>query len=282
MEWSKEKQTPQIDHSQTREERRGAANGRRKIKQSHQGPVVHSCGTLRFPAQLLNKVSCFPGQEEPWSTKSLLQASCLQTQCSSQLSLPILPSLCCLLCHLPGPLLHQWPTVFTSTAAIGPTCLEPLAPFPHRSSFPPEALPKYCLLLLSPCWCPPAGDGQSQCIIARHPAISGHCCCLFPQFLLQRGFHPQLKLLSPNTTAVDALQPLRPLCLLPFLSPTQYHWLVSWQTSKYKFGVFNPIKYLALMIPCGNEWHWWLSFKCVFLTFLLNGESSRTLPGRCG
>lgn len=180
MEWSKEKQTPQIYHSQTREEGRGAVSGRRKIKQSYQGPVVHSCGTLRFPAQLLNKVSCFPGQEEPWSTKSLLQASCLQTQGSSQLSLPILASLCCFLCHLPAPLLHQWPTMLTSTAATVPTCLEPLAPFPDGPPFPPEALPKHRLLLLGPCWYLPAGDGQSQHIIACHIAISGHCCCLFP------------------------------------------------------------------------------------------------------
>lgn len=105
MEWSKEKQTPQIDHSQTSEERRGAANGRQKIKQSHQGPVVHSCGTLWFPAHLLNKVSCFRGQKEPWSTKSLLQAPRLQTRGSLQLSPSTLASLFCFLCHPPALLL---------------------------------------------------------------------------------------------------------------------------------------------------------------------------------
>lgn len=94
MEWSKEKQTPQIDHSQTSREHRGAANGRQKIEQSHQGAVVHSCGTLWFPAQLLNQVSCFPGQEKPWSTKSRLQASHFQSRGSFQLSLPVPTSLC--------------------------------------------------------------------------------------------------------------------------------------------------------------------------------------------
>lgn len=142
MEWSKEKQTPQIDHSQMREVHRGAANGRRKIKQSHRGPAVHSCGTLQFPAQLLNKVLCFPGQEEPWSTKSLLQASSLQTQGSSQLSFPVLVSLCCFLRRLPGPLLHQRWTLLTPSAAILPSCLEPVTPFPDRFSFPPAQVPE--------------------------------------------------------------------------------------------------------------------------------------------
>lgn len=79
---------------------------------------------------------------------------------------------------------------------------------------------------------------KSQRTSTRHLTILCHCCCLFlcSHSSLQRGFHPQLSLISPNTTAVDALQPLGPLCLLPFLNPTQCHWLVSLQTSKYKSG----------------------------------------------
>lgn len=52
--------------------------------------------------------------------------------------------------------------------------------------------------------------------------------------LFTKGFSSTIK--SPNTTAVDALQPLGPLCLLQFLNPAQCHWLVSLQTSKYKSG----------------------------------------------
>lgn len=53
-----------------------------------------------------------------------------------------------------------------------------------------------------------------------------------------KGFSSTIRLLSPNTTGVDALQAPRPLCLLPLLSTTQCHWLVSLQMSKYKFGFF--------------------------------------------
>lgn len=179
MEWSKEKQTPQIDHSQTREEHRGAANGRQKIKQSHWGSVVHSCGTLRFPAQLLNKVLCFPGQEEPWSTKSLLQASSLQTQGSFQLSFPVLVSLCCFLHQLPGPLLHQWCILLTPTAAIIPSCLEPVTPSPDRSSFPPNSGPLNTVAAAQPLLVWAAGGAQSQCIVPCHLTFPGHSCCSF-------------------------------------------------------------------------------------------------------
>jgi len=50
---------------------------------------------------------------------------------------------------------------------------------------------------------------------------------MLTQLLLQRSFHPQLRLLSCNKTSVDALQPSSLLCLLPFLSPAQCPWLLS-------------------------------------------------------
>lgn len=94
----------------------------------------------------------------------------------------------------------------------------------------------------------------------------------------QRGFHSQLRLLSPNSPAVDGLQLPRPLCLLPFLSPTQCHWLVSLQTGRAKFGfTWTAVQHLALMTRRGKECHRWLSFKCVFLTFLLNGGSKQNI-----
>lgn len=181
MEWSKEKQTPQIDNSQMREERGGATNGRRKIKQSYQRPVVHSYGILRFPAQLLNKVSCFPGQEEPWSTESLLQASCLQTQGSSQLSFPILAPLCCFLWHFAA----------LGSSSDPPCSLLPLPSFSlawsHSCSFqinppfPQKPSPNIAYSCSAP-----AGTRQLETAspgvlsIAHHLAVPCHCCCLFP------------------------------------------------------------------------------------------------------
>lgn len=98
------------------------------------------------------------------------------------------------------------------------------APSSSASPCPPlYATPCHLPALLLP--------GVHQHSSSRHLMSLLLSCSVFTQLLLQRSFHPQLRLLSPNTTAADAPQPLGLLCFLPFLNPTLCHWLVSLQTS---------------------------------------------------
>lgn len=124
-----------------------------------------------------------------------------------------------------------------------PLAWSQLHPFQTGSPFPQHRSLKYCLLLLRSCWYhqleePPLS--ASSLVISPSqvtPALS-----MLTQLLLQTGLHPQLGFLSPHTTAVSALHPSRPLCLLSFLSPIQCHCLVPLQTNKYKFRFFNTLK----------------------------------------
>lgn len=178
MEWSKEKQTPQIDHSQTKGEQRGAANGDEKSSKAIRVqwfiPVV-PCGSQLNYSIRSHAFQAKRSSEVPNLSFRLLVFKHKAFPSSAS---PY-PPLHAVFCTISEPLCCQWPIMLTS-AAIILTCLEKLAPFPDRFSFPPEALPKHHFLLPGPCWYLPVGDSQSQRIITSHLAISGHCCCLFP------------------------------------------------------------------------------------------------------
>lgn len=96
-----------------------------------------------------------------------------------------------------------------------PLAWSQLYPFQTGSPFPQHRSLKYCLLLLRPCWHhqleePPLSASSLVISLSQvTPELS-----MFTQLLLQMGLHPQLVFLSPNTTAVAALHPSRPLCIL--------------------------------------------------------------------
>lgn len=102
-----------------------------------------------------------------------------------------------------------------------PLARSQLHPFQTDSPFPQNSSLKHCLLLLSPCYhqLEEPRLSASSLVISRSQ-VTPAALSMFTQLLLQMGLHPQLGFLNPNTTAGAALHPPRPLCLLPFLSPS--------------------------------------------------------------
>lgn len=102
-----------------------------------------------------------------------------------------------------------------------PLAWSQLHPFQTGSSFPQNSSLNHCFQLLSPCWYHQLEEPSlsASSLIFSPSQVTPAALSMSTQLLLQTGLHPQLGFLSPNTTAVAALHPPRPLCLLSFLSP---------------------------------------------------------------